>query len=125
MAIDKSSVAIMNTVTLTAGAATTYSDIDVSSYHNVFVHLRILNGATAPTVPARMFVRLGVDNDGGGTADYWCRFGGDFSGQITSGGAVAYNLAIPRGAKYLQVGAGGNSGQNVTVEAWATVVNGY
>jgi hypothetical protein len=120
MAIDKTVIAVFDTVTLVSGSADTYVDIDTSSYLDMVMHVRINNGATGPTVPALVLVTVGFDTNGDGSADIWQTYGGNISGRIVNAGGFSCNVRLPPAAKALRVYAGGNKGQNVTLETWIT-----
>jgi hypothetical protein len=125
MALTRTTVSLLNTVTLTAGAADTYAEVDMSSYYDTILHVIQSTGGTAPTLTSRVTPLLGFDTNGDGSADVWACYGGSLSNVIHANGGVSYNVRLPRAAKWLRVYAGGNTGQNCTVEAWLTVTTGF
>jgi hypothetical protein len=118
MPTTKTTTAIWNSVTLTAGAGdTTSSAVDLADGYGASLFLKITNGATGPTVAAQIQVQLSPDNS------EWYDFGGAMVGNTSNSGEVELAaMDIPIGAKYLRVVGGSNTGQDVTVEADVTEV---
>jgi hypothetical protein len=117
MAITKSRTSIWSAQTLTAGAGnTTSSVIDLTGSYGAQVNINLTNGATGPTAAAQVQVQVAnVYNAGSPTL--WTNFGGAIAG-VTSNNGVSYaSVEIPIGVAAVQLVAGGNTGQNVTVDA--------
>lgn len=117
MAITKSRTSIWSGTTLTAGAGnTTSSVIDLSGSYGAQIDIKLTNGATGPTVAAQ--VQVVVANDyNAGSPTLLTNFGGAFIGSTTNSAVSYCSVEIPIGVAAIELIAGSNTGQNVTVDA--------
>jgi len=113
MAITKTNASIWSSTTLTAGAGNTTSTANnLSAVYATTLNIKLVNGATGPTVPAQ--VQIMVSNDG---TNYY-NFGGPLVGSITNSATSQWGgIEIPMAVRNVQLVAGSNTGQNVTVSA--------
>jgi len=117
MAITKSRTSIWSGQTLTAGAgSTTSSVVDLSAGYGSLVNIKLTNGASGPTVAAQ--VQVVVANDyNAGSPTLLTNFGGAFVGGVANNGVYYCAIEIPIGVEAIELVAGSNTGQNVTVDA--------
>lgn len=114
MAATKTRTSIWSAQTLTAGGANTSSAwIDLSTAYGAELNIRLTNGATGPTVAAQ--VQIMVANDTAHTLPV--NFGGAFIGGTTANEVDYLSVELPLGVVAVQLVAGSNTGQNVTVDA--------
>lgn len=124
MAATKSRTSIWAAQTLTAGAGNiTSSVIDLSTTYGSTINIKLTNGATGPTVAAQVQVVVG-NNYNAGSPTLLTNFGGACVGS-TSNSAVSYfSIEIPIGIEAVELVAGSNTGQAVTVDADISSVTG-
>jgi len=121
MALTKSRTSIWNGTTLTAGAGdTTSSAQDLSAVYESQVDIKITNGATGPTVPAQCQIQVAADS--GGTL--YVNFGGPLVANLGNSIVTSWSIDIPIGVASLQLVAGSNTAQNVTISADISTVTG-
>ena len=112
MASTKSATAVWSSQTLTAGAGdTTSSTVDLQDGYGALAMIRLTNGATGPTIAAQ--VQLQISEDDSSYYDY----GSPFVGTTDNNDVIEWTVPIDIGAPYLQMVAGSNTAQNVTVDA--------
>ena len=110
MASTKTVTVLHNNVTLTAGAGdTTSSAWDLADGFGGMLHVKITNGATGPTVAAKVQIQVSPDD-----SNYY-NFGAALYGSITNNAISSYSVEIPIGVKYVKTVSGSNTGQNVTL----------
>ena len=120
MALTKTTSVIWDNITLTASAAdTTSTGLSLLLAYDATLDLKITNGATGPTVAAKIQIQHSPDNTN------WYNFGGALSGMTTSAAVTSWAL-IPLSltGRYIRLVAGSNTGQNVTVRAEINLVTG-
>lgn len=121
MAATKSRTSLWSSQTLTAGAGnTTSSAVDLSAAYGAQVDFKLTNGGSGPTVPAQ--VQIQVADDSGGTL--YVNFGGPLVGSTVNNAVVSWSIDLPIGVASVQLVAGSNTGQAVTVDADISVVTG-
>jgi hypothetical protein len=121
MAATKSRTAIWTAQTLTASAGNTNSTvIGLQSTYGSQVNIKLTNGATGPTIPAQVQIVVGNDS----TPTLATNFGGALVGGTANTGISYFSVDIPIGVESLQLVAGSNTGQNVTVDADISSVTG-
>jgi hypothetical protein len=121
VAATKARTSIWSGQTLTAGAGnTTSSAVDLSAGYGAQVDVKLTNGATGPTVAAQVQIQVAADT--GGTL--WVNFGGPLVGTTANSGVSSWSVEIPIGVNRLQLVAGSNTGQAVTVDADLSNVTG-
>lgn len=124
MAITKTRTSIWSAVTLTAGAGNTNSSvIDVSGGYGAQIDIKLTNGATGPTVPAQVQV-LVANNYNAGSPTLATNFGGALVGSTGNSAVTYFSVQIPIGVQAIQLVAGSNTAQNVTVDADISNVTG-
>jgi len=117
MSATKTRTSIWSGQTLTAGAGnTTSSVIDLSAGYGSVINIRLTNGATGPTVAAQVQVVV-ANNYNSGSPTLPISFGGPFTGGVTNSGVYYCSVEIPIGIEAVELVAGSNTGQNVTVDA--------
>lgn len=117
MAITKARTSIWSAQTLTAAAGnTTSSVIDLSAGYGSVIDIKLTNGATGPTIAAQVQVVV-ANNYNGGSPTLLTNFGGAFVGGVTNNGIYYASVEIPIGVAAIELVAGSNTGQNVTVDA--------
>jgi hypothetical protein len=124
MAATKSRTTIWSSQTLTAGAGNTSSSwVDLSGAYGAQLDIRLTNGATGPTVAAQVQILVAANyNSGSPSLPTW--FGGAFVGGTTASEIDYISVEIPIGVAAIQLVAGSNTGQNVTVDADIAIVTG-
>ena len=124
MAASKTKTSIWSAQTLTAGAANTSSSwIDLSGAYGAQISIKLTNGATGPTVAAQ--VQIVVANDyNAGSPTLPVYFGGAFVGGTANSEVDYLSVELPIGVAAVQLVAGSNTGQDVTVDADIAVVSG-
>jgi hypothetical protein len=117
MAITKSRTSIWSAQTLTGGAGnTTSSVIDLSAGYGSVINIKLTNGATAPTIAAQVQIVV-ANNYNAGSPTLLTNFGGAFVAGVTNSGVYYCSVDIPIGVAAVELVAGSNTGQNVTVDA--------
>lgn len=124
MPITKTRTSIWASQVLTAGAGNiTSSVIDLSNAYAALCNIKLSNGAAGPTVAAQ--VQMQVANDyNAGSPTLLVNFGGALVGGTTNNGIYYCSAEIPMAASALQLIAGSNTVQNVTVDADVGKVTG-
>lgn len=114
MALTKSRTSIWSAQTLTAGAGdTTSSAQNLTAVYESQVDIKITNGATGPTIPAQCQIQVAADS--GGTL--YVNFGGPLVSNTGNNVVTSWSIDIPIGVASLQLVAGSNTAQNVTINA--------
>lgn len=118
MATTKTTTVIWNGQTLVAAAANTISSVvTLTGGYGASLNIKLTNGATGPTLAAVVQVQISADNS------EWYDLCGALSGSTANAGVYSWGgIDIPMGVKYLKLSAGGNTSQNVTVDADITEV---
>ena len=113
MASTKAVTALFQAETLTASEADETSALaTLDDGWGATLHVKITNGATGPTIAAKVQIQVSADNS------EWYDFGGPLVGSTVSSEVVSYGgIDIPIGVEYLRLLAGSNTGQAVTVDA--------
>lgn len=121
MAATKARTSIWSSQTLTAGAGnTTSSAVDLSTGYGAQVDIKLTNGSTGPTVAAQVQVQVAADVSG----TLFVNFGGPLVGSTANNGVSSWSVELPIGVNRLQLVAGSNTSQNVTVDADVSNVTG-
>lgn len=121
MASTKARTSIWSGTTLTAGAGnTTSSWVDINTGYGAQLNIKLTNGATGPTVAAQ--VQVVVANDTGHTLAV--NFGGPLIGSVTNSATSQWSIDLPIGVCSVELVAGSNTVQNVTVDADISNVTG-
>lgn len=121
MASTKVRTSIWSAQTLTAGAGNTSSSVfGLTSTYGSTVNIKLTNGATGPTIAAQ--VQVVVGNDSAPTLA--TNFGGPLIGTVTNSAVSYFSVEIPFAIESVQLVAGSNTGQNVTVDADISSVTG-
>lgn len=112
---------VFDGVTLTAGAAATVTEVVAcDTADGIVLAAKLTNGATGPTVPAS----VGVEVSPNGTDWYSC--GDTITGSTEADGVVSGIVELPaQGFRHVRVTAGGNTDENVTVDAHLMIVRYY
>ena len=114
MALTKSRTSIWSAQTLTAGAGnTTSSAQNLTAVYESQVDIKITNGSTGPTVPGQCQIQVAADS--GGTL--YVNFGGPLVSNTGNSIVTSWSVTIPIGVASLQLVAGSNTAQNVTIDA--------
>ena len=117
MAATKSGSTLQSSTSNTAGSTTTSSSLDMTTGYGAVILAKITNGATGPTVACTATVNVSSDNS------TWKYYQSATAGVANSGVyAFAFDIAAP--IMYAQVVFTGNTGQTVTVEAFAETLTG-
>lgn len=117
MSATKARTSLWSAQTLTAGAGNSSSAwVDLSTTYGSLVDIKLTNGGTGPTIPAQVQVVVAADYNGG-TPSLQTYFGGAVLGTTANSNISYFSVEIPIGAAALQLIAGSNTGQNVTVDA--------
>lgn len=113
----KARTSIWSGQTLTAGAGnTTSSVINLSTTFESQIDIKLTNGATGPTVAAQ--VQIVVANDyAAGSPTLLTNFGGALVGSTANSAVTYFSVTIPIGVAAVELVAGSNTAQNVTVDA--------
>lgn len=77
------------------------------------VYGKITNGATGPTLPARVSLQISRD----GTNDF-IDTGLGCTGGTANNGTFDFAIQVPIEAAYWRLSITGNTGQSVTISAW-------
>lgn len=112
MAATKSGSTIQASASNTAGSTTTSSTLDLTTAYGAGIMAKITNGATGPTVACTATVNVSSD---GAT---WKYFQAATAG-VANNGVYPFAFDLPAWVMYAQVVFTGNTGQTVTVEAFA------
>lgn len=112
MASTKAATTIQASVTNTAGSTTTSSTLDLSTAYGAGIMCKITNGATGPTIACSATVNVSSD---GAT---WKYFQAATAG-VANNGVYTFAFDLPPWVMQTQVVFTGNTGQSVTVEAFA------
>lgn len=113
MAITKTRSTVQASATNTAGSTTTSSYLDVSGDYDTEIVGQITNGGTGPTVACSVSVQVA---DSGSSNPITV---GGMTGSLAASAVVPFRIPIPRGASKVRTVFTGNTGQSVTVEAYA------
>ena len=107
----KAAVTFQGSATQTAGAAyTNPSGTDLTAALGCLITAEITNGGTGPTVGCDFVVEVSNDN-----SDFM-EFARATAG-LTAGTTYTFQVELPISVMYARVLFGGNTGQDVTVEA--------
>jgi hypothetical protein len=122
MGATKSRTSIWSATTLTAGAGdTTSSVVDLSSAYGAQINIKLTNGGTGPTVAAQVQAKVANDYNAG-SPTLLVNFGGAFQGGTTNSGVYYCSIEVPVGVSAIELVAGSNTGQDVTVDADISIV---
>jgi hypothetical protein len=122
MAITKSAVTILASVSIAAGGTKTSpstggtgSSVNTSAYYGGELTYKITNGGSAPGVALSLTFQ--ASHDGTAWYDYYTVGGDTTASSITSG-----SIALDEGVMYVRAIAYGNTTNAVTVEAYLQAV---
>lgn len=115
MAATKSASTIQASASNTAGSTTTSSSLDLRTAYGAGIMVKITNGATGPTVACTATVNVSSDDS------TWKYLQAATAG-VANNGVYTFVFDVPAWAMYAQVVFTGNTGQTVTVEAFAQVL---
>jgi len=105
-------------VTLVAGAADHESAVwAVPVGYGGILGIKIINGATGPTIAAKAQVWWSPDQLN------WYKLYGKLDSTLGNGIISSWPVNIPIGCKYIKVISGENTGQNVTIRVEGTEVS--
>lgn len=117
MTIAKSTAVVLAANTnVAAGGQQASPWIDLRAAYKASLLVRVTNGATGPTLPARAVVNLSPD---GGTTVY-AGAGGSAQADRVAGSSYAWQFPQQEDVMYAQVVVTGNTGQAVTTQADVT-----
>jgi hypothetical protein len=113
MATSKTRTEIASGVTLIAGAAdTTLSTVDLTTGIGAALNIRLSNGASGPTVAAQVQVEVSANSSD------WYSMGRPFVGSTEDNDEIEWGgVEIAPAVMYLRLTAGGNTGQDVFLDA--------
>lgn len=100
----------------TAGSTTTSSSLDLRTAYGAVITAMITNGGTGPTVGCSVTINISSDNSA------WKQFATATAGTANSG-VYRFVFDIPPPVMYAQAVFTGNTGQTVTVEAFAQALD--
>ena len=124
MALTKVRSSIWSAQTLTAGGGNTSSSvIDLTGSYAAQIDIKLTNGGTGPAQPAQVQVVVGNDYNAG-SPTLPTNFGGPMQGSTANSGVAYFSIEIPIGVQSVQLVAGSNTVQNVTVDADISKVTG-
>ena len=124
MAATKTRTSLWSAQTLTAGAGnTTSAVIDLSAAYGAQIDIKITNGASGPTIAAQAQIVVGADYNAG-SPTLLTNFGGPLVGSVVNSAISYFSVEIPIGVESVEVVAGSNTGQNVTIDADISKVTG-
>ena len=112
MAVTKTARTLLAETTNAAGATTTGDALNLTSALGLIGVLRIVNGATAPTVACTAYIDVSGD---GATWRQWLAI----TAGLTAGETYPYPFELPAPIMYARARFGGNTGQAVTVDCLA------
>lgn len=112
MAATKTGSTIQASASNTAGGTTTSSSLDLTTAYGAGIMAKITNGATGPTVGCTATVDVSSDNA------TWKYFQSATAG-VTNSAVYPFAFDIPPWVIYARIVFSGNTGQTVTVEAFA------
>lgn len=121
MALSKTAVQVLPSQATTALGSTKASpnivgtSINTSTYYGGELTWKISNPGTAPGVALSLTFQ--VSHDGTSWYDYYTTGGDTIASSVNSN-----SIVLDRGVMYLRAIAYGNTGQQVTVEAWLQAV---
>jgi len=114
MASTKSATAVRNSYTLVkdqAEFAQTSSAVDLTDGYGAVISIKVTNGGTAPTLPAKVRIQTSEDNS------EWYNFGGAFVANLGNSVVTSWGSnEIPMGTQYVRTQSGGNTDQDVTLD---------
>lgn len=114
MALTKSRVSLWSSQTLTAGAGNTTSSLsDLTGSYGTQVDISITNGSTGPTVAAQCQIQVAADSGGTLVVNY----GGPLVASTSNSAVTSWSIELPIGVGSVQLVAGSNTAQNVTINA--------
>lgn len=117
MTIQKNPETLMSDLTLVAGEGNQIATvISAIQGHGTFVHRKITNGATGPTVQATIDMEVSLDNQ------TWFQFGTLLQGGTTLGVVTETIEEIPKNYPHIRIIAGGNTVQDVVVNVIANTI---
>jgi hypothetical protein len=126
MAVTKVDVVAWAGQTATAGAAMQYSDaVDIRDAYRAIGYIRIVNGATGPTVPLYAGMQYGIDEENDGDASsgiFWAQSGGGLVGHTGNSATTEKCFEILSAAQFVRFWCGHNTGQDCTIYAGLTKV---
>lgn len=104
---------LQSSTTNTAGSSTDATELDLSSaVGGAIITAKITNGATGPTDPCEVIVYTGHAT---GTKKEFARL----QAGTDSGEDYEFTIEIPPSAMFVNITFDGNTGEDVTVEAFA------
>ena len=100
---------------LTADASDVTSiSVPLHASDGATAHIKLLNGATGPTLPAEVQVQVSPDDS------LWISNGGPLKGGVTNNGAYTWPMDITTGAKFARFVVGSNTDEDVSVSVTVT-----
>lgn len=124
MAASKTWTSLAASVTLTAGASdTTEGPVDLSTGYGATLNISLTNGATGPTVAAQVQVQVANDYNSG-SPHLWVNYGGPLVAGVLNFGVYQWTIELPLPCAAVQIVAGENTDQDVTLDADISVVTG-
>lgn len=115
---NKQADVLFDSVTLTAGAGnqTASTDLFLNAPRGGGLYYKFTNGSTGPTVPAQIQINFSNDETN------WFPAGSAIVGPTGNSASAGNRVDIPPDVQYLQVVAGSNTAQNVTLRVEAVAV---
>lgn len=117
MAATKTGSTIQSSASNTAGSTTTSSSLDLTTAYGAGIMAKITNGGTGPTVGCTVTINVSSDNS------TWKYFQAATAG-VANSAVYAFAFDLPPWVMYAQAVFTGNTGQTVTVEAFAETLTG-
>jgi hypothetical protein len=100
----------------TAGSTTTSTSLDLTTANGAVILANITNGGTGPAIGCSVTINVSSDNS------TWKRFATATAGTANNG-VYWVPIEIPQAIMWAQVVFSGNTGQTVTVEATAQILD--
>jgi hypothetical protein len=115
MALTKTRTTVQASASNTAGSTTTSAWLDVSGDYDAEVVGKITNGATGPTLACSVYLET---IDAAETSGAEVRVDAA-TGMLGNSVVTSFRLSVPRGALKIRTVFTGNTGQTVTIVAFA------
>lgn len=129
MAISKTARTLVASTTKTAasnGTPTRSTPLDLQTCYGGLVTVKITNGGTGPTTPceARLLIAHNATTPSAGSAGSDWKTLNRGSGATTASAIIEYSWYVDEAVMALEVEFDGNTGQDVTIEAYFSEITG-
>ena len=112
MAATKVRTSIWASQSLSAGGGdTTSTAVNLDDGYGAQVNIKLTNGATGPTIAAQVIIQFSADDTTYFDASV------PLVGNTDNSGVESWSVPVPIGVEYIELVAGSNTGQAVTVDA--------